>query len=208
MNDRQLSRGSMVLVFLSASLADRSGQTRDGRRRDVPQLHETVDVEAELPALPPSSGAATRLPVAVKDLPVTLSVVPASLLRDQDGFVLADALKNASGVNVASGFGIFDYFVVRGIDSLTGGLVLTDGVPEPESTYYPLYNVRQIEVLKGPSGFLYGGNPHRGGRADGAQAAHGGPLRRAIVHLRAVRDLRGRRSTATPPPLMASSRSA
>ena len=98
----------------------------------------------------------------MKDLPLTLSVVPASLLRDQDAFVLTDALKNASGVNVGTGFGVFDYFVVRGIDSLTGGLVLTDGAPEPESTFYPLYNVRQVEVLKGPSGFLYGGNPLAG----------------------------------------------
>ena len=93
---------------------------------------------------------------------MTLSVVPASLLRDQDAFLLTDALKNASGVNVGTGFGVFDYFVVRGIDSLTGGLVLTDGAPEPESTFYPLYNVRQVEVLKGPAGFLYGGNPLAG----------------------------------------------
>ncbi len=129
---------------------------------EIQRRQETIDVEAELPALPPSSGVATRLPVQVKDLPFTLSVVPASLTRDQDAFVLTDALKNASGINVASGFGVFDYFVVRGFDSLAGGLVLSDGVPEPESTFYPLYNVRQIEVLKGPSGFLYGGNPLAG----------------------------------------------
>jgi outer membrane receptor for monomeric catechols len=54
-----------------------------------------------------------------------------------------------SGVNVATGFGVFDYFVVRGFDSLSSGLVLTDGIAEPESTFYPLYNVRQVEVLKG-----------------------------------------------------------
>jgi iron complex outermembrane receptor protein len=65
-------------------------------------------------------------------------------------------------VNVATGFGIFDFFVIRGFDSLNGGLVLTDGIPEPESTFYPLYNVRQVEVLKGPSSFLYGGNPLSG----------------------------------------------
>ena len=63
--------------------------------------------------------------------------------------MLNDALKNASGVNVSTGFGIFDYFTVRGLESLTGSLVLTDGVSEPESTFYPLYNVRQIEVLQG-----------------------------------------------------------
>jgi TonB-dependent siderophore receptor len=89
---------------------------------------------------------------------VTVSVVPRSLLRDQAGFVLGDALRNASGVTVGTGFGVFDFFTIRGFDSLTGGLVLTDGIAEPESTFHPLYNVRQVEVLKGPAAFLYGGN--------------------------------------------------
>lgn len=127
-----------------------------------PRREETVDVEAELPAVPPSSTAAMRVPVPVEDVPVSVSVVPKSLLRDQAAFVLADALRNASGVNAASGFGVFDVFTVRGFDSLAAGLVLTDGVPEPEATYYPTYNVRQVEVLKGPAGFLYGGNPLAG----------------------------------------------
>ena len=52
--------------------------------------------------------------------------------------------------------------MIRGFDSLSSGLVLTDGVPEPESTFYPLYNVRQVEVMKGPTAFLYGGNPLAG----------------------------------------------
>lgn len=117
-----------------------------------------MDVEAELPALPPSSSAATRLPVSVQDLPVTVSVIPRSLQRDQAGMVLGDALRNASGVTVGAGFGVFDFFTIRGFDSLTGGLVLTDGIAEPESTFHPLYNVRQVEVLKGPAAFLYGGN--------------------------------------------------
>jgi iron complex outermembrane recepter protein len=129
---------------------------------DVPRRQEVVNVEAELPAVPPSSTAATRLPVAVMELPFSLSVVPRSLMTAQDVFTLTDALRNASGVNPATGFGVFDFFTVRGVDSLTGGLVLTDGVPEPESTYYPLYNVRQVEVLKGPGSFLYGGNPLSG----------------------------------------------
>jgi catecholate siderophore receptor len=162
--NRMHARRGLVLLSLASSLASAQEAPResDPASEEPPRIQETVDVEAELPALPPMSGAATRVPVAVKDLPVTLSVVPASLMRDQDGFVLTDALRNASGVNVMSGFGVFDFFVVRGVDSVAGGLVLTDGAPEPESTYYPLYNIRQIEVLKGPSGFLYGGNPIAG----------------------------------------------
>ena len=128
----------------------------------TPRFEAAVDVEAEPPARTPAT-AATRLPVPVRELPVSLAVVPRRALDDQGALVLADALENVSGINVAAGFGVFDYFVIRGFDSLSSGLVLTDGLPEPESTFYPLYNVRQTEVLKGPASFLHGGNPLSGG---------------------------------------------
>ena len=127
----------------------------------TPRFESAIDVESE-PEAAPSSGIATRMAVPVMDVPLSVSVVPRRLLDEQAAFVLGDALENASGVNVATGFGVFDYFVIRGFDSLSSGLVLTDGVPEPESTYYPVYNVRQVEVLKGPASVLHGGNPLSG----------------------------------------------
>jgi iron complex outermembrane receptor protein len=129
---------------------------------EPPRFEDAVDVEAELPALPAASGAATRDPVSVMDVPATISVVPRRLLDQQEVFILNEALRNASGVNTGTGFGVFDFFVVRGFDSLSSGVVLTDGVPEPEATFYPLYNVRQVEVVKGPAAFLYGGGPLAG----------------------------------------------
>ena len=161
----KLSLVGRYLLALGLSASHASAQdppAKDPALGGPPRREETIDVEAELPALPPSSTAAARLPVPVKELPLTVSVLPARLLRDQAAFVLTDALRNASGVNVATGFGVFDFFTVRGFDSLTSGLVLTDGIAEPESTFYPLYNVRQVEVLKGPAAFLYGANPLAG----------------------------------------------
>lgn len=129
--------------------------------QEPPRFQDTVDVESELPAVPPSSTTADKVPVPVPDLPVSVSVVPRRLIGDQDAFVLSDTLKNASGVNVGSGFGVFDFFVIRGFDSLSSGLVLVDGAREPESPFYPTYNTRQVEVLKGPA-FVYGANPLAG----------------------------------------------
>ena len=159
-------------VFLAACLAASLASVLADEPKDkkpspdakdaAPRYTDTVDVEAELPAIPPSTASVTRAPVPVQELPVSASVVPRSLLDAQDAFVLGDALKNVSGVNVGTGFGVFDYFTIRGFDSLSSGLVLTDNVAEPESTFYPLYNVRQVEVVKGPSAFLYGGNPLAG----------------------------------------------
>jgi TonB-dependent siderophore receptor len=144
---------SFVLMVGGGSLAAQDAPDAPDVKRE-----DKVDVEAELPAVPPSSTAATRLPVPVEELPLSVSVVPARLARDQQAFVLSDALRNASGVNAAAGFGVFDVFTLRGFDSLSSGLVLSDGVLEPESTFYPMYDVRQVEVLKGPASFLYGGN--------------------------------------------------
>jgi TonB-dependent siderophore receptor len=128
----------------------------------MPRFESAIEVEAELSAALAASSVATRMPVLPQDLPLSVSMVGRPLLDEQGALVLGDALENASGVNVHTGFGVFDFFVIRGFDSLTSGLVLTDGIPEPESTFYPLYNVRQVEVLKGPGSFLHGGNPLSG----------------------------------------------
>ena len=90
--------------------------------------------------------------------PITLSSVSADLNRRQNSLTLRDALSNVSGVNAGTGNGVHDFFVIRGIDSLSGGLVLTDGIPEPEATFYPMHNIESVEVVKGPTAFLVGAN--------------------------------------------------
>jgi len=129
---------------------------------DPPRLREVVEVEGEMPPIPPAGTTAFKLPVPVQLTPASVSVVPRAVFESQDAFVLGDALRNASGVAVGTGFGVFDFFTIRGFDSLSSSLVLTDGAFEPEATFYPLYNVRQVEVLKGPAAFLYGANPLSG----------------------------------------------
>jgi TonB-dependent siderophore receptor len=129
---------------------------------DTPRLQEVVEVEGEMPPIPPAGVTTFKLAVPVQLTPASVSVVPRALFESQDAFFLGDALRNVSGVSVATGFGVFDFFTIRGFDSLSSSLVLTDGAFEPESTFYPLYNVRQVEVVKGPAAFLYGANPLSG----------------------------------------------
>ena len=108
------------------------------------------------------STVATKLPMALHLTPASVSSVAGPTMEAQGNRVLGDALRNVSGVHAQTGFGVFDFFTIRGFDSLTSGLVLNDGVPEPEVTFYDLYNVERVEVLKGPAAFLYGGNPLSG----------------------------------------------
>jgi iron complex outermembrane recepter protein len=127
-----------------------------------PQLKETLTVNETPLLVPETNTVATKLPVANQLTPASVSVVAAPLLERQDARTLSDALKNVSGVSVHSESGVADFFLVRGFDSETSGLVLTDGTPEPEVTRYQLYNADRVEVLKGPASFLYGGNPLAG----------------------------------------------
>jgi TonB-dependent siderophore receptor len=123
---------------------------------------EEITVIETLPYVPTSSSIVTKLPVALERTPANVGVVGDRLLAEQGAVTLGDALVNVSGVSVEAGQGIFDFFVLRGFDALSSGLVLTDGAPEPEVTFYPLFNVERVEVFKGPAGFLYGSNPLAG----------------------------------------------
>ena len=140
------------------------------------EAKESTDPEADLPVytadelvvtasrekIPTFSTVATRVPVPLRLTPASIGVVNHGLFEHQSGVVLGDALRNVSGVNVQTVFGVSDFYIIRGFDSLSSGLVLTDGVPEPEATFYHLYNLERVEVLKGPGAFLYGGNPLSG----------------------------------------------
>ena len=115
----------------------------------------SVEVEATTDDALVSLGALGR-EVDLKRAPFSLSVVTSRSLRESGARQLSDGLLGASSVNVTSGFAIFDEFSIRGFDSLTNGLVLIDGVREPESTFLPAYNIERLEILKGPSGFAGG----------------------------------------------------
>jgi len=128
----------------------------------APGEPERVQVQGKLPYVPTSNTIATRLPVPLRETPANVGTVNEQLMREQYDVVLGDALRNVSGVNVATLSDVVDFFSIRGFDSVSSALVLTDGAPEPEATFYQTYNVERIEVLKGPGGFLYGRDPLAG----------------------------------------------
>ena len=90
--------------------------------------------------------------------PVSTTVIPSALIADQHQITLREAVENSAGVVSGSGNGVHDFFVIRGIDSLTGSAVMFDGVAEPEASFYNMYNIKEVHVLKGPGSFFFGGN--------------------------------------------------
>jgi iron complex outermembrane receptor protein len=153
-----------VALLVAAAPLPAQEDSADPPAEEEPTVEErdVLFVEESLPFLPSSNTIATKLPVETAWTPAHVGVVDLAVMKEQEARVLGDALENVSGLNVQTGNGIFDFFVVRGFDSLSSGLILTDGAPEPEVTFYQLYNAERIEVFKGPAGFLYGSNPLAG----------------------------------------------
>lgn len=121
-----------------------------------------IIVEGDLPYVPSSNTIAAKLPLPLMLTPFNVGSVARALFEEQYDPTISGALTNISNVNVQPGNGVNDFFLIRGFDSLSSALVMTDGAAEPETTFYELYNVETVEVLKGPGGFLYGSNPLAG----------------------------------------------
>ena len=126
------------------------------------QAREFIFVEGSLPFVPTSNTIATKLPLSLQLTPLHVGIVTEALFQEHYDVTVSGALVNISNINIQPGNGVNDFFIIRGFDSLSSTLIMTDGAPEPETTFYDLYNVETVEVLKGPSGFLYGSNPLAG----------------------------------------------
>lgn len=154
-------KNSFLLLFALAAATAAFAQEREPEKSYTSR--DTVHVFAERDMrIPLTSTTATKMAIPLRLTPASVGVVHRALFENQEAVVMGDALRNVSGVHSQTGFGVFDYFSIRGFESISNGLVLTNGAPEPEVTFYNLYNVERVEVLKGPSAFLYGGNPLSG----------------------------------------------
>lgn len=153
---------AFLLAGLTLPLLAAQEVASEAPEEPLARANDTLFVQESLPFVPASNTIAAKLPIETEWTPANVGVVDLTAITEQNAIVLGDALNNVSGLNVQTGNGVFDFFVIRGFDSISSGLILTDGAPEPETTFYQLYNTERVEVFKGPAGFLYGSNPLAG----------------------------------------------
>ena len=97
---------------------------------------------------------ALKTPVPVLDVPQTVSIVTDEDIRKQGFRSIGDIVRYTPGVNTSQGEGHRDSVVFRGVRSTAD--FYQDGVRDDVQYYRSLYNVEQVEVLRGPNALLFG----------------------------------------------------
>ena len=97
---------------------------------------------------------ALKTPVPIINVPQTLSIVTDDDIRKQGFRSIGDIVRYTPGVNTSQGEGHRDAVVFRGVRS-TADFYL-DGIRDDVQYYRSLYNLEQVEILRGPNALLFG----------------------------------------------------
>jgi catecholate siderophore receptor len=100
------------------------------------------------------TSTATKTPTPLIDIPQSLTLIGSGMIRDQAMQSMGDVVRYVPGVQMAQGEGHRDAPIFRGNASTADFFI--DGMRDDTQYYRDLYNVEQVEVLKGPSGMIFG----------------------------------------------------
>ena len=97
---------------------------------------------------------ALKSPTPIIDVPQSLSIITSDQIEQQGFDSIGDIIDYTPGVNTSQGEGHRDSVVFRGVRSTADFFI--DGVRDDVQYYRPLYNLEQIEILRGPNALLFG----------------------------------------------------
>ncbi|MGB7373866.1 TonB-dependent receptor [Pontixanthobacter sp.] len=97
---------------------------------------------------------ALRSPTPILDVPQSLSIVTAQEIERRGYTNIGQIVDYTAGVNNSQGEGHRDSIVIRGVRSTADFFI--DGVRDDVQYYRGLYNLEQVEILRGPNALLFG----------------------------------------------------
>ena len=97
---------------------------------------------------------ALKTPTPIIDVPQSLSIVTSDEITLQGFESIGDIVDYTPGVSTSQGEGHRDAVVFRGVRSTADFFI--DGARDDVQYYRPLYNLEQVEILRGPNALLFG----------------------------------------------------
>ena len=154
-----LMTGLALAAPLAASAQDAHAATGSTEPTGGPsasgQVRTLGKVEVVGDAVPRDRPASPKFTQVLQDTPQTIEVIGKELLQQQGATTLTEALRNSPGVgtfyageNGATSTG--DTLYMRGFDSSSS--LFVDGVRDLGAISRDLFNIEQVEVVKGPAG--------------------------------------------------------
>ncbi|MBK5417069.1 TonB-dependent siderophore receptor [Pseudomonas sp. TH31] len=116
----------------------------------------TSAMDQTLSYQPPTTSSVMRSSALIQDIPQTINVIPAQVIRDQAPRNLDDALANVSGITQGNTLASTqDSVMTRGFGDNRNGSIMRDSMPIVQGRGMNA-TVDRVEVLKGPASLLYG----------------------------------------------------
>ena len=140
------------VALLAIALANFNLSAQDGGDGATTELKplDVIGSQAEAPAL--SSGLKSS--GLVQDIPKSISVVTDDQIKAQGLNSVGDIIDYTPGVNNSQGEGHRDAAVIRGMRTTQD--FYRDGIRDDVQYYRPLYNIEQVEIIRGPDALLSG----------------------------------------------------
>ncbi|AUX70670.1 TonB-dependent siderophore receptor [Porphyrobacter sp. HT-58-2] len=142
-----LAESTALADVNEAATVTSDASSDDGDQR-LPNIVVTGDV------LYANQMNATRTPTPIIDVPQSLSITTADQIVRQGFDSVGDIVLYTPGVTNSQGEGHRDSVVFRGVRSTADFFV--DGVRDDVEYYRGLYNLEQVEILRGPNALLFG----------------------------------------------------
>ena len=97
---------------------------------------------------------AVKTPTPILNIPQSLTIFTEKTIEKQAFRNFGDIMRYTPGLAISQGEGHRDAIIIRGIQSTADFFV--DGIRDDVQYFRPLYNVSQLEILRGPNALLFG----------------------------------------------------
>lgn len=137
--------GAAALMALAASTAN---------AQEAFQLAALDEVIVEGRYLSLDKLNAVKAPTPIIDVPQSLSIISEDQIEDQSFSNIGDVLRYTPGLSISQGEGHRDAIIIRGNETTADFFI--DGLRDDVQYFRPLYNLEQIEILRGSNALLFG----------------------------------------------------
>lgn len=120
----------------------------------LPLVSVTATKEGDKDYNPTVTNTVTKTDTPLRDIPASVTIVPRQLIEDASMLSIGDVLRYVPGVMMHQGENNRDDIVIRG--NRTNADFFVNGIRDDAQIFRDLYNVQQVDVLKGPASVIFG----------------------------------------------------